>query len=452
MSRLGKCVLSVVAVVLLLSSCKTVQEARKIQRDEVPRLPGEYTVSAVDAGIQEGQTLSLSELEAIALKCNPSMLQASLAVEQARISLANAKAGYLPSLSASASHNRSTHNADRHHGTTANMGSYSGGLNMSIMVFDFGRTSAAIRQAQDSLAAATADYEEQRNNTIYNVRKAYFELKRAMRLFDVAHESVSQYEDHLNQVKVKKDIGESLEYDVLKAEVDYQSARLQEITAANNIALGQADLNLALGLAENPSYQLGDSEVHEYSESAEELLEKARAQAPGLKSLRYRMAVASGSIDAAIADLYPSLSLSLGGSVSGRNPSLPWLWNLSSGLSLGESIYSGGKSMNAIRQAVISLQLARSRYAASEQSIYRSLRSAVLNAIRAKQSLEVAELTAKSAERNLEIINEKYRYGKATSVDRTDAQVSYSSAKAQAVTARFDYLEAQTAIAVLIGD
>ena len=38
---------------------------------------------AIDAGIEAGAVLSLSQLEEIALKCSPSMLQSSLAVEQA---------------------------------------------------------------------------------------------------------------------------------------------------------------------------------------------------------------------------------------------------------------------------------------------------------------------------------------------------------------------------------
>ena len=93
-----------VSCIILLPGCTTVREARKVQRDEVPRLPGEYTMPAIDAGIEAGAVLSLSQLEEIALKCSPSMLQSSLAVEQARISLANAKAGYLPTLSSSVGH------------------------------------------------------------------------------------------------------------------------------------------------------------------------------------------------------------------------------------------------------------------------------------------------------------------------------------------------------------
>lgn len=441
-----------VSCIVILSGCTTVREARKVQRDEVPRLPGEYTMPAIDAGIEAGAVLSLSQLEEIALKCSPSMLQSSLAVEQARISLANAKAGYLPTLSSSVGHSRSTRNTDRHSGTIHNNGAYNGGLNMSLTLYDFGRTSARVRQAQDSLAAALKEYDQRRSAIVYGVRQAYFELRRAIELHAVAVESVGQYSDHLEQMKVKREIGESIEYDVLKAEVDYQSARLEEISTANSVSTGWANLNLALGLAETPEYKLGDCNVREYQQDADELMATAREREPSLAALRYNVNVASGALDESIADLYPDLTFSLGGSVSGRNPALPWLWNLSSGISLGENIFNGGRTCNAIRQATISLQIARSRYAAAEQTMYRDIRSAVLNSSRAKQSQEVANLKAKSAERNLEITNEKFRNGKATSVDRTDAQVSLSSAKAQAVNAYFDYLEAQATIAKLIGE
>ncbi len=438
--------------VLFFCGCSTVREARKIQRDEVPRLEGEYTVRAVDAGIVAGKELSLSELESIALRYNPSILQARLAVDQAQLALSDARAGYLPSLGVNTSHSRSTHNTDRHDQRTNMTGSYSGALSFSITIYDFGRTRAAVRAAQESLLSAQASYQSKCNTAVYNVRKAYFELNRADGLHNVAVDAVSQYKDHLDQVQVKKDIGESIAYDVLKAEVDYQNARLNEITTSNNIQTGWADLNLALGLAENPEYTLGGSEVHEYTESAEELLERACNNEPTLAAKRFEVEVASANLDARIADLYPNLNLTFGGNVSGHDPGMPWLWGLSGALAFSQNIFNAGKNMNAIRKAVFSLQNARSVYEASKQSVYRNLRVAVLAAQRAKQSLEVAELTAKSAEKNLEIINEKYKYGKATSVDRTDAQVSYSTAKAQAVNAHYDFLEAQTAIAILVGD
>ena len=448
-----KTLLLPIALAILCASCATVREARKIQKDESARLPGEYTVAAADSGLVFDAPVTLAQLEEIALRCNPSVLQARLQVDQAEISLKNARSGYLPTLGLSASHSRRTQNVNRHGpNTTRNTGSYSGGLNLGVTIYDFGRTAAAVRQAEENLAAAQKSYEAARVTVAYNVRCAYFELKRAFDLHQVALESVAQYKEHLDQVKLKHEVGAGLEYDVIKAEVDYNNALLNEITAANNVAIGWADLNLALGLAESPEYTLGDGSVHEYTQTADELMEIARAKEPELASLRHDIDRASAALDAAIAELYPDLTLSLGASVSGHTPSLPWLWNLSGSVAFAQNLFNGGRTVNAIRSNAIALQLARSRYAAREQSIYRNIRAAVLHAARAKRSFEVAVLTEKSARQNLEIVNEKFKYGKASSVDRTDAQVSHSSARANAVTAHFDYQEAQAAIAKLLGE
>jgi len=440
------------ASIVVLSSCSTLKEARKIQRDEVPRNPGEYTVSAVDAGLVAGKTLSLSELEEIALQYNPSILQAKLAMEQARLALEDARAGYLPTVGTSASHSRSTHNSDRHRQSTSTTGDYKANLEFAITLYDFGRTDATVRTALENLSAACETYQSKCNSVVYSVRKAYFEVKRADGLHSVAVDAVAQYKDHLDQVTLKKKIGESIAYDVLKAEVDYQNARLNEITTANDFHTALADLNLALGLAENPDYSLGGSNVREYASTAEDLLKQACEKEPTLAAKRFEIAGASASLDAQIAELFPNFKLSFGGNVSGRSTGFPLLWGLSSALSMTQNLFNAGRNMTAIKKAVTSLQNARSAYEASKQSVYRNIRVAVLQAEHARQSLEVAELTARSAERNLDIVNQKYKYGKATSVDRTDAQVSYSKAKAQAVNARYDYLEAQTAIAILVGD
>ena len=443
---------SAISCLLLLASCATVKEARKIQSDPAVQLPGEFTMTAEQAGLRTDIPMNLADLEAIALKCNPSVLQASIAINQATIALQDVKAQYLPSVSLSAGHSRATANHDRHHGNTRNHGSYSGSLGISLLLYDFGQKDAAVEQAEKNLLAATQEYQAARNQVVYNVRKAFFQLKRNIGLHDVAVDAVQQYQDHLEQVKVKREIGALMDYDVIKAEVDFQNARLSEITTANNVATGWADLNQALGLMEYPAYTLGEAQVHEYDQNADQLMELARSREPALAAMRYDVEAASARVDEMVAALYPSISLSLSGNVSGTNPALPWLWNLNGGISLSETLFNSGRNLRAIRNAADSLRLARSRYAAKEQSVYRNLIVAVLTMNRARQSLEVAQLSEKSAQQNLDIVNEKYKHGKATAVDRTDAQVSYSSAKANVVTAHFDYLEAQTAVAFLIGE
>ena len=190
-------------------------------------------------------------------------------------------------------------NSNRHHGSTRNHGAYSGGLNFGITAYDFGRTSAAIDSAQAALSAAYAEYNAANSEVIYNVRQNFFAVLRARDLHQVAVEAVQQYKEHLDQVKTKFEVGKGIQYDVTKAEVDYHNAQLNEITAANNILLGCAKLNQALGLAESPDFTLGQFKLREYEADADKLMEMARKAEPALIALRYRIA-ASNAFRAAV--------------------------------------------------------------------------------------------------------------------------------------------------------
>ena len=70
----------------------------------------------------------------------------------------------------------------------------------------------------------------------------------------------------------------------------------------------------------------------------------------------------------------------------------------------------------------------------------------------AKKRLEVSELIQRQAIENLDIVNEQYRVGVSSSIERTDAQVTVTQAKADVVRARYDEQAARARIARLIGE
>ena len=95
---------------------------------------------------------------------------------------------------------------------------------------------------------------------------------------------------------------------------------------------------------------------------------------------------------------------------------------------------------------------ARASTVAYEQELYKKLSTATLNAELAQKQLQVAQLTESQAQEYFDIVSEQYNVGKASSLERTDAQVSLSDAKAKTVSAIYDYQDALALIANLIGD
>jgi len=276
-------------------------------------------------------------------------------------------------------------------------------------------------------------------------------LNRCIELDKVAAQEEEQYKEHLEQVKAKADVGKSTSYDQTKAEVDWHSAELAHVTTSHNIQNAWGDLYAAMGLAEAPPFQLGKGRMAKYELNLEHLLKLAHEKEPDLAALHARAEAASLYVDRTIAELYPTLSLSLGASITSRNLA-EFIWNLTGAASLAQNLYDGGSKLRRIEEAVVQLQTARTEVAAKEQELFQQLRKAVLVAHRAEKQLEVASLTEKSAKQNLDIVNEQFRVGRASSVERTDAQVSHSEARAAVVKAIFDRQDALAAIAHLIGD
>ena len=265
-------------------------------------------------------------------------------------------------------------------------------------------------------------------------------------------EIMEQYKEHLHHVQIKNEVGSGTPFDLTKAKVDYNNAILKSNTAANNISIAWTNLVNAIGLAENITFPLSTVSLKEYELNVEKLMELARQSEPGLAALVVAEKAANLNVEKTIRDLYPSLNLNLGLLLSGHDPSLPWLWNASGAASLAGTIFTGGKKENAIKLATIQLKNARAAIVAYEHELYKKLSAAALNAELAQKQLQVAQLMESQAQEYFNIVSEQYNVGKASSLERTDAQVSLSDAKAKTVAAIYDYQDALAVISNLTGD
>ena len=441
----------IILPIVLLTGCATVREARKVQRGEdIP--VGERMPTAAELGLTNDKAATLAELEEVALKANPAVRRAVNGVNMAYLAIKIKKADFLPMITGSAGHSRTTRNTNKHNYDYDTVGTYNAGINLDLLIFDFGKTNAAVKQSLEEYKEAVQNLRSVENGVIFAVRTAYFALLRAVELDKVAKETVAQYKEHLDHVQIKNDVGSGTPFDLTKAKVDYNNAVLKANSTANNVSIGWTNLVSAIGLAESTSFSISTAKLREYELNLEKLMETARLSEPGLAALLTTENAAVLNVEKAIKDLYPSLNLNLGAVLSGHDPTLPMLWNATGAASLSGTLFTGGKKENAIKLAVLQLKNARASTVAYQQELYKKLSTATLNAELAQKQLQVAQLTESQAQEYFDIVNEQYNVGKASSLERTDAQVALSDAKAKTVSAIYDYQDAMALIANLIGD
>lgn len=430
----------------LLAGCATVREARRAQREDAER-----TVRWAETpfAAREGD-LAMEELAAWARTNAPAVVQARQDVVQAQIALRSVKAAFIPVVDGSIAYTYASKNIDPHDTKWDGDGTWGGNVSLNWLLYDFGRTRASTRRAVAALAAADQAERAAENGAVYGVRAACFALRRAEELHRVAVETSESYRLHRDQTKDRFDVGAAMNYEVSKAEVDYQNALLSEISASNAVETARASLALALGLAESPRIALGDCSFPEMTNDVGALMAVAATNAPALAALRAAADAAKDYVDWTICDLYPNLSFRL--SFDAKGDSSPLLWNYAAVPAVAQTLFSAGAKNRQIETAVAQLRAARSKLAEAEQQLFNQVLTATLSADRARKSLAVAEAALAASKENFDVVSSRYDVGKASALERTDAQVALSSAEAAVVTARYDLQDTQILLARLIGE
>jgi len=418
------------ALLLVASGCADIQAAREAQ-DPKSAGPGERTVTASEVGLGPGSTLTLERGLRLSLEYNPSTALARRAVDAARARLTQANAGSLPTLSAGASYTVSG-GKDR---TTDD--SFSAGLSADLLLFDFGRLDALQRESAEQLLAASLDLATAEIETAYAFEEAFFNVLKQIELVGIAEQNVRQFEKRLEQVRGFVEVGTRVKYDLTKAQVDLGNAQLGLVTARTALAVQQAVLGNVLGLAEIPAYALEKPAAAEAgTPEAETLMAEARRQHPRLLARAARERAASHAVDAAVAALFPELSV--GGSLTAAGSLSPVDWFWSAGPALNWLLFSGWSRTGQLQEAVAGLQSARATRAQAEQQVFLDIQQAIAAREDARQRLAILEMTVRQAEENLDLVSARYRIGRASSVELTDAQVSLATTRGQQVQAVYN--------------
>lgn len=429
-ARIGLCV---VVALVCACGCDTIGRARKAQAEVAPIGLDEPSATGVVKRV-DLRGLRLKDYVAWAMNHRPKIAAAHLAVANAELELARVTSDRDLQLNLSSGFSQSTANRTSHFSGHQDRGKFTSDVSLDLLIYDFGRIDARERQARENLVAAQRDLADAEFAVFNDVAQAYFTLRQNDALLEVARTNEYQYAEHLRQAESLLAEGEVKKLDVLKARVDLSDARLATINASNDVVTAGAAFIRALGLsAERASradvmdvatdaLATSKSDLLPTSYDAEAALDLARTNAPSLKVLRAKLRAASAEVDYAIADLFPSLTLS--GAVSFADPAWNWSW----GFKAVQSLWDGYRKRTFVDEAVVAMELARVALAEAEQNLSRDLAVAAAVRDNARESLVTARVEVRQAKENLDTVVAQYRLGEASRIDFTDAASGYARA------------------------
>ncbi len=394
-------------------------------------------------GVSTGENrLSLHDCIDKALGNHPSIRAAREGLNAGEARVTQATSAYLPQVQASTGYSESR-SLGGAFGDTVTKG-YTTTLSVNQLLYDFGKTGNTVDAARFGTQSAGMDVNRVSQEVILNVKQAYFALLQAKKLLTVAQQTLGQTESHLRQAEAFFRTGSKPRFDVTRAEVDVNNARLGLINAKNDVRLRTIALYNAMGIDLG-----GDIETEDILTQpvAVPPLDQIQAEAlktrPEMLKAEADLQSAESRVKAAESNYLPTLS---------ANGSYNWAtgtaemgpfkgdiqnsWN--AGITLSLSLFEGGLTKGKVSEARANLRAAEAQRDGLRQSILLEVNQAYADLDSATARIAVMESSEKKAKENLELAEGRYRAGVGPSLEVTDAQVALIKAETDYVQALYD--------------
>jgi outer membrane protein len=188
---------------------------------------------------------TLDEAIGFSMEHNPRLLSSEKNADQAKHSLRAAKAGYLPTLSASADWSKFNGTQVYQWGSyDYSNKSYGIGFSVSYNIFDGFIREQRVNSAGVFRNNALADLADARNSTIAVVKSSYLEIDLLKKQVEVSTENVAAAAEDFRITQEKYNLGAATILDLLTSQVSLNEAQVALIRV-------QFDLNLAIARLEN---------------------------------------------------------------------------------------------------------------------------------------------------------------------------------------------------------
>ena len=423
-----------------------------------------WALASAPAVVHAQERLLLSQAVAAVLAASPDVAAARATTGEAAQQVPQAQAGFLPRLDFTQSWQRGNQpvfvfgsllaqrqfaEADfalRQLNTPEPLTNSRSALSVEQVVFDGGRTRAAVRTASLAAASATAAERQVRSDLGLAATRAYGQVLRAAAGRRAAESAVAEVEEDVRIAEARRDAGTGTEADVLSMRVHLAEMRMRAIDAAGGERIARGDLNRLMNTPLDREWMLDEPAAAAPEPSdADILVERALRLRPEIEQAALRRDLSRAMQQSARSALLPQVVVQGGyewndGQRAG--PAGSWI----AGANLRMNLFSGGATVARVRQASFALRRSEAEQARAESAVRLEVLTAVeqLNAARARQ--EVGRAAVAQARESQRMIRDRYEAGIAPAADVIRAATAVLDAEAQRIGALVDLIVGEAAL------
>lgn len=415
----------------------------------------------VPVEIDLSQPLTLEQCIQLGLEKATSMRNArlSLAIQELRIK--NARADYFPRFTSSGRYDFS----DR-----LDFGfepeNYDLGLTGQYTLWDNGQREVSHAQAKEGLIVTTNRNEGIKQNLILQITQAYYDVLKDTELVKVSEDVLARSKENTAQTVALKEAGILIPADVATARVREDNSALSLLNNQNSLQISQATLPRIMGLdpgilinvTEDESFKtyLERGTIEKIEITVEEAIQIALENRPEFKETEAQIKQQEWSLTLSKLQRWPRLSANANYNVNldnylrdRQNFSDYRSWGV--GASLNFTLFDGGVLGNRVKEQNMQLEQSRENASDLERSVALGVRQSYLNLKRSETAVEISNTQVANAKLSLDVIEGRYKVGKAILLEVLDAQTSYAQALTNQVNAFYDYIIAKARLQDAMG-
>jgi outer membrane protein len=417
------------------------------------------------------QPMTLGEAMLLALKHNPALAAAGLAVETAEADLARARARFLPTVNFNETYNFSDSPSQvfmsklnqrvftsqdfllNNLNNPNAYGNFRTGLVMRQPLFQAGEATLGYQQARLGREMAAAYVLNARQQLLFQVTQAYFGLQLAQENLAVVQQARQTAAAHLKITQTRFQAGTVVHSDVLSAQVHLAKLTQEEMTGASQVQIARSALSTVVGRPEAGARPLAPAPKTPASlpPRLDDLKQTAQEKRPDLKQLELSARVAQQEYAKARLNYLPRLHVVAEYDVDQRR-----LFG-SSGDSytvmalLNFNLFNGLADLARVRETRAKETQARDLKRDLEDRVRHQVTEAILNLKTAHDRLGVAEKAVAQARESLRLIRLRYETGLTILVDLLTAEDATKNAELSRVATLFDTYLAQAGLDLALG-
>ncbi|MFA9370711.1 MAG: TolC family protein [Labilibaculum antarcticum] len=296
-------------------------------------------------------------------------------------------------------------------------------------------------------------------NKIELIILSYYKVLLEKERMEVNQKIMQLSSDRYEKVKVGKELGSSVTFDVLQAQNAWLQDRSSFLIQKVNFNNAVRDLNFLLGVKESETYTFAD----EFLPVSEEfqmgiLMDKMLSDNNTLKNRYIQEMLLKRDVDMARSNFYPQVSLGAGVQENSTRLKLDGLpssttdsHNFYANVSLSFLIFNGNSNRRAMQIAKIQEEIGQVETEDVKHTLTNILAQQFeLYEVR-RELYDLAEENLAAAELNLTISKDKFESGSINSFNYRDIQITYQNVALARVNAIFNLIQSRTALVRITG-